>query len=84
MSVGGWAKNLKHYERSPGLLKALNGVALLIPVQLNAAPQNMPREGKEQGSEPSSWSRRGRLIFAADDRKAALQYIKTRERLEEK
>lgn len=36
-----------HYERDLGLLKALHGVVLLIPVPRGAAPQNMPREGED-------------------------------------
>ena len=78
---------VQHYEHDPGRLKAGKGVSLLIQVQRNAALQNMPREGKDQGGEPSSRSRRGRLSLAADDRKATLQPIKTwqaREELEEK
>ena len=64
-----------HYERDSGLYKALNAVALLIPVQCGGPPQNLPPEGESQRGGPSAWSRRGRLTCAADARKAALQHL---------
>jgi hypothetical protein len=51
--LGRWGQGpeVQHYGRDLGLLKALKRAALLNPVQRGAAPQIMPREGKDQGDE---------------------------------